>query len=176
MTKLDPAPEAPTVPAARFPDTASGRRHPSSLPVLMCGVFMIVLDFFVVNVALPSMQADLHAGASAIEWVIAGYGLTSAVFLIAAGLALFVLASAGCGLAPNPSVVVVARLAQGVAALISPNVLAIMGVAFPGAARARAMMQKLSPTEQGVLRLAGELMDRLADDPAGGTAPSASAS
>ncbi|HXA31879.1 MAG TPA: MFS transporter [Acidimicrobiales bacterium] len=154
MTKLDPAPEAPTVPAARFRGIAPVRRL-SSLPVLMCGVFIIVLDFFVVNVALPSMQADLHAGASAIEWVIAGYGLTFAVFLIAAGrlgdmigrrltfaigLALFVLASAGCGLAPNPTVLVVARLAQGVAAaFISPNVLAIMGVAFPGAARVRAI-------------------------------------
>jgi EmrB/QacA subfamily drug resistance transporter len=155
MTKLDPVPEAPTVTPIRIPGNAPGRRRLSSLPVLMCGVFMIVLDFFVVNVALPSMQADLHAGASAIEWVIAGYGLTFAVFLIAAGrlgdrigrrltfsvgLALFVAASAGCGLAPNPSVLVVARLAQGVAAaLISPNVLAIMGVAFPGAARVRAI-------------------------------------
>ncbi len=121
----------------------------------MCGVFMIVLDFFVVNVALPSMQADLHASTSAIEWVVAGYGLTFAVFLIAAGrlgdmvgrrrtfaagLALFVVASAACGLAPNPTVLVVARLAQGMAgALISPNVLAIMGVAFPGPARVRAI-------------------------------------
>jgi EmrB/QacA subfamily drug resistance transporter len=131
-----------------------GRRL-SALPVLMCGVFMIVLDFFVVNVALPSMQADLHASTSAIEWVVAGYGLTFAVFLIAAGrlgdmvgrrrtfaagLALFVVASAACGLATNPTVLVVARLAQGMAgALISPNVLAIMGVAFPGPARVRAI-------------------------------------
>jgi EmrB/QacA subfamily drug resistance transporter len=121
----------------------------------MCGVFMIVLDFFIVNVALPSMQSQLHAGPSAIEWVVAGYGLTFAVFLIgagrlgdligrrrtfAAGLALFVVASAACGLAPDPTVLVVARLAQGIAAaLISPNVLAIIGVAYPGPARVRAI-------------------------------------
>jgi MFS family permease len=41
----------------------------------MAGVFMIVLDFFIVNVALPSMQSHLHASTSALEWVVAGYGL-----------------------------------------------------------------------------------------------------
>src|ERR687888_1859435 len=86
----------------------------AALPVVLAGTFMVVLDFFIVNVALPSMQADLHAGSGAIEWVVAGYGLTSAVFHITAGrlgdqlgrrrifsvgLALFTLASAACGLA-----------------------------------------------------------------------------
>src|ERR1700727_1423839 len=154
MTELDLASPSPIAPSPRSPGIPSDRRL-SALPVLMCGVFMIVLDFFVVNVALPSMQADLHASTSAIEWVVAGYGLTFAVFLIAggrlgdmvgrrrtfaAGLALFVVASAACGLAPNPTVLVVARLAQGMAgALISPSVLAIMGVAFPGPAHGRAV-------------------------------------
>ena len=55
------------------------------LPVVLTGTFMVVLDFFIVNVALPSMQANLHASSGAIEWVVAGYGLTSAVFLITAG-------------------------------------------------------------------------------------------
>jgi len=49
----------------------------SALAVLMAGTFMIVLDFFIVNVALPAMQADLQASASAIEWVVAGYGLVA---------------------------------------------------------------------------------------------------
>ena len=131
----------------------AARRSP--LPVLMCGTFMIVLDFFIVNVALPSMQADLHASASAIEWVVAGYGLTCAVLLIAAGrlgdlygrrlafaagLAVFVVASAACGFAPSAGVLVAARVVQGVgAALVSPNVLSIIGVAFPGPARVRAI-------------------------------------
>ena len=140
---------------------AAGRSRPrpasrrSPLLVLMCGTFMIVLDFFIVNVALPSMQADLHASASAIEWVVAGYGLTCAVLLIAAGrlgdlygrrrafaagLALFVVASAACGFAPSAAVLIAARMAQGIgAALISPNVLSIIGVAFPGRARVRAI-------------------------------------
>jgi EmrB/QacA subfamily drug resistance transporter len=127
----------------------------SPLPVLMMAVFAIVLDFFVVNVALPSIQADLHASSAATEWIVAGYGLVFAVLIItggrlgdrfgrrrvfSAGLALFVLASALCGLAASPEVLVAARFAQGAgAALISPNVLALMGVAFSGQARVRAI-------------------------------------
>lgn len=127
----------------------------SPLPVLMLAVFAIVLDFFVVNVALPAIQADLHAGSTATEWIVAGYGLAFAVLIITggrlgdrfgrrrvfcAGLALFVLASALCGFASSPAVLVTARFAQGVgAALMSPNILAIIGVAFAGAARVRAI-------------------------------------
>ena len=148
MTDLDLIAQAP----AR-PPTPARRRSP--LPVLMCGVFMIVLDFFIVNVALPSIQAELHAGSTAVEWVVAGYGLTCAVLLIGggrlgdlygrrrmfgAGMALFVVASAACGLAPTAAVLVAARLVQGIgAALISPNVLSIIGVAYPGPARVRAL-------------------------------------
>ena len=92
------------------------RSHWLPLPVILAGTFMVVLDFFIVNVALPSMQARLHASNGAIEWVVAGYGLTTAVFLITGarlgdrlgrrrvftiGLALFTLASAGCGLAEH---------------------------------------------------------------------------
>ncbi len=120
----------------------------AALPVVLAGTFMVVLDFFIVNVALPSMQRDLHAGAGAIEWVVAGYSLTSAVFLIGAarlgdqigrrrafsiGLALFTLASTACGLAGTPTELVLARLAQGVgAALLMPNVLALISASFSG--------------------------------------------
>jgi MFS family permease len=118
----------------------------SALAVLMAGTFMIVLDFFIVNVALPSMQSELHATAIAIEWVVVGYGLTFAACLImggrlgdrigrrrtfSLGLGLFTLASAACGAAPDATILVAARLVQGVAgALISPNVLAIIGVVY----------------------------------------------
>jgi EmrB/QacA subfamily drug resistance transporter len=121
----------------------------------MMAVFAVVLDFFVVNVALPSVQADLHAGSAATEWIVAGYGLTFAVLIITggrlgdrygrrrvfvAGMALFVLASALCGLANSPALLVAARFAQGAGgALISPNVLAIIGVSYTGAARVRAI-------------------------------------
>ena len=81
----------------------------------MGGIFLVVLDFFIVNVALPSMQRDLHAADSGLEWVVAGYGLTFSALLIAVtrlgdrwgrrrmfslGTALFVVASAACGAAP----------------------------------------------------------------------------
>ena len=125
------------------------------LPVILAGTFMVVLDFFIVNVALPSMQSRLHASNGAIEWVVAGYGLTNAVFLISgarlgdrfgrvrvftAGLALFTLASAGCGLAGSPETLVFSRLLQGCAsALLMPNVLSIIGVLYDGADRAKAL-------------------------------------
>jgi EmrB/QacA subfamily drug resistance transporter len=121
----------------------------------MCAVFMIVLDFFIVNVALPAIQSGLGAGPSVVEWVVAGYGLTFAVPLIAAGrlgdrlgrrrvlclgVVIFTAASALCGLAPGPIVLVLARLAQGIGgALISPNVLSIIGVSYTGPARVRAL-------------------------------------
>jgi EmrB/QacA subfamily drug resistance transporter len=121
----------------------------------MCGVFVVVLDFFIVNVALPAMQADLHISAGATEWIVAGYGLSFAALLITAGrlgdrigrrrafclgLALFTVASAACGLATGPAMLIVARLGQGCGgALISPSVLSIIGIAFPSAARVRAI-------------------------------------
>ncbi len=153
LSRHTTGPAAPGAPVAPAPAARLPRRSP--LPVLMCGTFMIVLDFFIVNVALAAIQSRLHASAAATEWVVAGYGLTFAVFLITAGrlgdrygrravfcagLVLFVLASAACGLAPNTGVLVAARLAQGLGgALISPTVLAIIGVAYPGSARVRAI-------------------------------------
>ena len=96
-----------------------------ALPVLLAGAFMVVLDFFIVNVALPSIATELGAGDTSLEWVVAGYGLTFAAFLITAGrlgdalgrrrvyvigLALFTATSAACGLAPSPTTLVLARL------------------------------------------------------------------
>jgi MFS family permease len=121
----------------------------------MTGTFMFVLDFFIVNVALPSIQQSLRAGEGAIEWIVAGYAISTAVLLVtggrlgdqfgrrrvfAAGLAVFVLTSAACALAPDPAVLVAARILQGVgAALMAPNILAILGVVYSGPARVRAI-------------------------------------
>ncbi len=160
----------------RVPPTASEGRVPPVpwrvLPILMAGTFMIVLDFFIVNVALPSMQSELHASTSALEWVVAGYGLTFSTLLItagrlgdqigrrrlfAAGLALFVAASAACGLAPNPDLLVIARVLQGVAAaLLSPTVLSIIGVTFTGEARVRAI--SLYGVVMGLAAACGQLI------------------
>ena len=118
------------------------------LAVLMGGIFLVVLDFFIVNVALPSMQRDLHASDSGLEWVVAGYGLTFSALLIAVtrlgdrwgrrrmftwGIGLFVVASAACGAAPTIELLVGSRLAQGVAgAMVSPMVLALLGDVYAG--------------------------------------------
>src|SRR5579875_3707963 len=92
--------------ASRAPGLATARWLP--LPIVLAGTFMVVLDFFIVNVALPSIQARLGAGDGAVEWVVAGYSLTSAAFVISGarlgdrlghrqgftlGMALFTLAS-----------------------------------------------------------------------------------
>ena len=52
---------------------------------MLTGTFMIVLDFFIVNVAIPSIQRDLHTGPAGIEWVVTAYGLTYGVGLITGG-------------------------------------------------------------------------------------------
>ena len=133
----------------------SARSHWWAMPVLMIGTVMIILDFFVVNVALPSVKRDLHASSTALEWVVAGYGLTFAVLLVSAGrladklgrrrmfslgLAIFAAASLACGLAPDVAVLIGARVVLGVgAALISPAVLSLMGVLYTGAERVRAI-------------------------------------
>ena len=124
------------------------------LLVVLAGTFVTFLDFFIVNVALPSTQRDLHAGPSAISLVVAGYGLTFAVGMItggrlgdlygrrrmfALGLVLFTLTSAACGLAPTIEVLVVARFLQGAAgALLTPQVLALLGTVYAGERRATA--------------------------------------
>ncbi len=91
------------------------------MPVLVAAVALIVIDLFIVNVAIPSMQGQLHTSAGAVEWVVAGYGLSFAVLLVTAGrlgdrygrrpvlstgMALFIASSTACGLAPGPAVLV----------------------------------------------------------------------
>ncbi len=154
-----------------------------ALPVVLAGTFMVVLDFFIVNVALPAMQSNLGASDSAIEWVVAGYALTSAIFVIAAGrlgdrfgrrrvfsfgLALFTLASAWCGVAATPFQLVLARLVQGVAAaLLTPNVLSIIGVLYVGPDRVRAL--SVYGTVMGLAAVGGQLIGGalMSADPAG---------
>ncbi|MBK0394901.1 MFS transporter [Ramlibacter algicola] len=130
-------------------------RTPPGLPllVMLSGTFLVVLDFFIVNVALPSIQQELQATNSELQWVVAGYGLATATGLVAGGrlgdmfgrrrmfmvgLFLFTLASLGCGLAPTATVLVAARVAQGLAAaVLQPQVLAMLSTTYTGAARAR---------------------------------------
>ena len=117
----------------------------------MCfALFMIMLDNTVVNVALPSIQRDLHASLSALEWTVNAYTLTFAVLLVTGGrlgdifgrrrmflfgVIVFGLSSLAIGFAPNDTLLVAFRAVQGVgAAFMMPATLAIITQAFPAAA------------------------------------------
>lgn len=125
-----------------------------TLALILSGTFMVTLDFFIVNVAIPSMQADLGASGGQMEFVVAGYGLANAAMLITGGrlgdlfgrrrlfmlgMAAFTIASAACGLAPDALFLIAARIAQGAAgALLQPQVLAMLNTLFRDGERARA--------------------------------------
>lgn len=125
------------------------------LAALLSGTFLVVLDFFILNVALPSIQGDLGAGPSSLEWLVAGYGLTFGGLLMAvgpvsqrwgrrrmyvAGVVVFVVASVLCGVAPDIGSLIAGRLIQGVgAAMLAPMVLALIGDLYEGPQRVRAM-------------------------------------
>ena len=142
---------APPVPAAQ---PAADRLRWLTLALVLGGTFMAVFDNFVVNVAIPTIQRDLGASFAQVQFVIAGYALAYAVTLVTGGrlgdiygrkrlfllgLAGFTAASALCGLAPGPGVLVGARLLQGLAAAaLTPQVLSIIQVTFPPEERARA--------------------------------------
>ena len=143
------------MPAARLPDPEADPRRWLALAVLLTGAFLPAFDFFVVNVALPDMQANLGARPAEVQFIVAGYGLAFAILLVTggrlgdmlgrkrmfmAGMAGFTLASALCGLALSPGQLIGARVLQGLtAALMSPQVLAIIRVMFPPGERSRAI-------------------------------------
>ncbi|MFG2827246.1 MFS transporter [Streptomyces sp. NPDC048434] len=138
-------------PAQRTAD----RRSPLPLVAVCLGYFMVILDVTVVTVALPAVGTALHTGVTGLQWVVDGYTLVFAGLLLfcgglgdrlggkpvfLGGLLVFTLASAGCALAPTGTVLVLARLVQGLgAALMVPASLALLRTAYPDrAARARA--------------------------------------
>ncbi|MFF0304779.1 MFS transporter [Streptomyces sp. NPDC004562] len=125
-----------------------------ALWVTLVAGFMSLLDVTIVAVALPTVQRDLHASPAQVQWVVSGYTLTFALALVTAGrlgdaldrrriflaaLCGFVLFSAACGAAPDITLLVVARLAQGLAAgFMAPQNSALIQQMFRGAERGRA--------------------------------------
>jgi EmrB/QacA subfamily drug resistance transporter len=122
----------------------------------MCfALFMLMLDNTVVNVALPSIQQDLDASISGLEWTVNGYTLSIAVLLVTggrlgdifgrrrmflAGIVIFAVSSATAGLAPDATALVLSRVVQGAgAALMMPGTLSIIADAFPPHERGKAM-------------------------------------
>ena len=146
-------------PLARLRGAAPSAEPPTLSPagtaVLLLGAFLPIVDFFVVNVALPTIDATLHASAPALELIVAGYGTVYAALLVVggrlgdafgrrrifvAGLAGFTVTSLLCGIAPSIGTLVAFRLAQAAtAALIVPQVLATFHAALDGPRRAKAL-------------------------------------
>jgi MFS family permease len=136
-------------------DTGGERRRWLMLAVLITGQFMALLDVTIVNVAIPTIKARLHASGAALQLVVAGYTVTYAMLLITGarlgdlrghrrlflvGLGTFTLASLACGLAPTTGALVAARFVQGAgAALMVPQILSVIQRRFTGADRARAL-------------------------------------
>jgi EmrB/QacA subfamily drug resistance transporter len=130
-------------------------RRKVALIVLFLASFMDLLDTTIVNVALPPIQRELSAGYSAVQWVVAGYALAFALLLITGGrlgdivgrkrmfligVAGFTIASATCGAAQSPGMLVASRVLQGaLAAMMVPQVLSIIQVMFPPKERGAAM-------------------------------------
>jgi EmrB/QacA subfamily drug resistance transporter len=126
-----------------------------TLGAVAFGLFMIMLDNTIVNVALPSIQRDLNIGISELEWVFNGYALTFGVLMLTggkladmlgrrrifiAGLVIFTLASLGCGLASSAGMLIGARVVQGVgSALMNPATLSIITATFPPRQRGMAI-------------------------------------
>jgi EmrB/QacA subfamily drug resistance transporter len=126
-----------------------------TLAAVAFGLFMIMLDNTVVNVALPSIQRELGMQLSELEWIVSGYALTFAALMLiggkladaygrrlifVVGIAVFTLASLACGLASSGEALIAARVAQGVgAALMNPATLSIIAVTFPPRQRGTAI-------------------------------------
>jgi EmrB/QacA subfamily drug resistance transporter len=132
------------------------RRRWIALAVLCLGQLMIVLDVTIVNVALPSIQRELHFTQQNLTWVVNGYLITFGGFLLLAGrmgdlvgrkkvfltgVVLFIGASMLCGIAADQTMLIVARLLQGIGGAVASSViLAIIVTEFPGRSeQARAM-------------------------------------
>ena len=122
-----------------------------TLAAVGLGVFMLLLDITIVNVALPDIERSLGAGLSDLQWVIDAYALSLAAFLLTAGsigdrvgrrvvfatgIVVFTLGSLLCGLAGDPTTLALARVVQGVGgAIMFATSLALLSTSYRGADR-----------------------------------------
>jgi len=136
-------------------NTFSAKQKKIALLIVAFAFVMDLLDSTIVNIAIPSIQANLGASYATIQWLVAGYSLTFALLLITGGrmgdvfgykkifmvgVAGFTLASLLTGIAPNASFLVAARLLQGsMAALMVPQVMSLMQVMYNAKERAGVM-------------------------------------
>jgi EmrB/QacA subfamily drug resistance transporter len=139
-------------------DAAGDQRDPRrwlTLVILLAAAFMNLLDVSIVNIAIPSIQRDLHASYADVQWALAGYTLAYALVLITGGrlgdtfgrkrlfligVAGFTIMSALCGAAQSPGILIGCRVVQGaMGAIMVPQVLAVIQVIFPPAERIKAL-------------------------------------
>lgn len=173
-TATDPR-AAGSKPATARDMARAGLLHPLGVLILLAGAFLPIMDFFITNVALPSIDASLHASASSLQLVIAGYGVAYAALLVLGGrlgdrlgrhrvfccaLVGFILASLACGLAPSAGFLIGARIVQGAcAALLIPQVLATFHHTLEGERKARALA--LYGATSGIAAVVGQLVGGL---------------
>ena len=140
------------------PPAAASQADPRrwlTLVILLLAGFMNLLDVSIVNIAIPSIQRDLHASYADLQWALAGYTLAYALVLITGGrlgdqfgrkrlfligVAGFTIMSALCGAATGPGMLIGCRVAQGaMGAIMVPQVLAVIQVIFPPRERIKAL-------------------------------------
>jgi len=143
----------PTTPQTQPPHRT---RRPLQLALILVAAFMVVLDFSIVNVALPSIERELHMPPDAVQWIVTGYAISFGGLLILGGraadllgrrrmfiiaLIAFALASLAGGLAQDPVLLITARVIQGAgAAIVAPAALSLITTSFPeGPERTRAI-------------------------------------
>jgi EmrB/QacA subfamily drug resistance transporter len=146
-----PGPARPAV-----ADVAPAEHHGLGLALILLAAFMVVLDFSIVNVALPSIEREFGFSAAAVQWVVTGYAITFGGLLILggraadmfgrrrmfiAGLLLFTAASLAGGLAHDPVLLVMSRVVQGAgAAIVAPAAFSLITTGFAeGPRRNRAL-------------------------------------
>jgi EmrB/QacA subfamily drug resistance transporter len=150
----------------------AGGLHPAGEFILLAGAFLPIMDFFITNVALPSIDASLHASSGALELVIAGYGVAYAALLVLGGrlgdrfgrhklflgsLVGFVVMSLACGLAPTANWLIIFRVLQGAtAALLVPQVLATFHHTLEGERKSRAIA--LYGATSGIAAVVGQII------------------
>lgn len=156
-------------------ETIPDPRRWLALIVILAATFMAILDTFVVNVAVPSIQRNLHATFAQVELVIAGYTLVYAVMMITGGrlgdlygrkrlfqvgMLSFTVLSLFCGLAPNINTLIVLRILQGFsAALMTPQVVALIQVNF--AAKERGVALGFYGATVGIASITGQIVGGL---------------
>lgn len=152
MSATDHRPEGGLVTANGVPVNGHRPIRPALFMTVFClGLFMTLLDITIVNIAIPDLVTDLHAGLETVLWVSSAYSLVYAVLLISAGrlgdiygprrlfmvgLSIFTLASLASGLSQTPAQLIAFRAIQGLgAALLAPQGLAMITSILPAATR-----------------------------------------